>query len=84
MADGLRRENPVIIVDVKGQICPYPIINTRKELKNVKQGEVIQVVTDNPPTANETLPQFCQLKNYPYEKVEESSGIWRFFIKKTD
>jgi tRNA 2-thiouridine synthesizing protein A len=75
---------PVRTVDVRGQICPYPIIETRKVLKEIKPGEVIEVITDNPPTAQETLPQLCTMKKMPFERAEVSPGVWRFRITKTE
>lgn len=80
----LKSEKVVKSVDVRGQICPYPIIETRKALKEVKTGEVFEVITDNPPTANETLPHLCNTRKYPFEKLEIGAGVWKFFIRKTD
>jgi tRNA 2-thiouridine synthesizing protein A len=70
-------------IDVKGQVCPYPIIATRGELKKLAVGDVLEVVTDNPPTANETMPALLASRNYPYEREEVSPGVWKFVIKKT-
>lgn len=70
-------------IDVKGQICPYPIIATRVALKDLKVGDVLEVVTDNPPTANETLPQLCEVKHYDFERIELSAGVWRCLVRKT-
>lgn len=71
-------------IDVKGQICPYPIIATRAALKDLKAGDVLEVVTDNPPTANETLPQLCELKSYDFERVELAAGVWRCLVRKSE
>ena len=70
-------------IDVKGQVCPYPIIATRGELKKLAVGDVLEVVTDNPPTANETMPALLASRNYPYERQEVSPGVWKFVIQKT-
>lgn len=75
---------PVRKVDVRGKICPYPIIETRKALKEVRAGDWIEVITDNPPTAGETLPQLCRLKKMRFEKEEIEPGVWRFVIEKSE
>jgi TusA-related sulfurtransferase len=75
---------PAKSIDVRGQVCPYPIIETRKALKEVKSGDVIEVLTDNPETANETMIHLCTTKNYPFEKSEVSPGVWRFVITKKE
>jgi tRNA 2-thiouridine synthesizing protein A len=69
-------------IDVKGQICPYPIIATRAALKELGLGQVLEVITDNPPTALETLPQFCESKGYGFERLEPTPGVWRCYVRK--
>lgn len=36
-----------MIIDTKGKLCPEPLIITRRELKNAKPGERVQIITDN-------------------------------------
>lgn len=36
------------VLDVKGEICPYPDIKTRKKLKQMKLGQILEVLTDYP------------------------------------
>lgn len=75
---------PTLSIDTRGQVCPYPIIETRKALKDLKAGEIVEVLTDNPDTANETMPHLCTTKKYPFEKTEISPGVWRFVITKAE
>ncbi len=70
-------------IDVKGQVCPYPLIETRNALKNLKRNEILEVITDNEPSVQETIPMLCEKKGYPCESVAES-GYWRVYIRKTD
>ena len=72
-------------IDVKGQICPYPIINTRQELAGMKKGEILLVITDNPDTAEENLPRHCRNKKQEYEIIEKEDGgrkVWHCYIRK--
>lgn len=80
----LRERKPAQSVDVRGQICPYPIIQTRTALKALAAGEVLEVITDNPPSALETLPSLCEGKGYPFDRVEEPPGVWRVYIQKAE
>ncbi|MBI4245012.1 MAG: sulfurtransferase TusA family protein [Planctomycetes bacterium] len=79
-------EQPVAkTIDVKGQMCPYPIINTKTELPNLKEGEILLVITDNPPTAEETLPRLCEIRKLQLEIIEKMEGdkkSWYCYIKK--
>ena len=70
-------------IDVKGKICPYPLIDTRDALKGINKGEVLEVITDHKPAATETIPSFCNKKGYPYKIIEEGN-IWRVLIEKND
>jgi TusA-related sulfurtransferase len=70
-------------VDIKGVICPYTLIETRDALKTVNDGDVIEVLVDHRPAAEETIPNLCKKKNYPMETVEEE-GFWRLYIKKEE
>ena len=79
----LKQESVAKSVDTKGQVCPYPIIAARSELKKLAAGEVLELVTDYPPTANETLPNLCQQRGYVFEREEITPGVWRFLIKKS-
>jgi TusA-related sulfurtransferase len=78
----LRDEKPNRRIDVKGQICPYPLIETRETLKKMKPGQILEVITDHKPAALGTIPAFCEKLNYEFDYVEEN-GVWRVFIKKT-
>lgn len=71
-------------VDIRGQICPYTLIETRDTLKGLAQGQVLEVVSDYEPAAKTTIPNFCNKKGYPLETVEEAANLWRLYIEKTD
>ena len=70
-------------IDIKGEICPYTMIKTRDALKTMDNGQLLEVVSDYAPAANETIPNMCRKKNYPVEVVEEG-GCWRILIKKEE
>ncbi|MBI2955040.1 MAG: sulfurtransferase TusA family protein [Chloroflexi bacterium] len=71
-------------VDLRGQICPYTLMETRDALKELTQGQVLEVICDYEPAAKTTIPSFCTKKGYPLETVEEEASVWRLYIEKTD
>ena len=77
----LKDEEPTKTTDVRGEVCPYPILETKMALKSIDSRELLEVLLDAKPSAEETLPSYCKKLGYDYEVVEES-GYWRFFIKK--
>ena len=37
-------------LDLIGQVCPWPVIFTLKELKTLEDGEVLEVIVDHLPS----------------------------------
>ena len=72
------------VVDIRGKICPYTILETRNALKEMSTGQVLEVLCDYEPAAKTTIPNFCTKKRYPLEVTEEGSSLWRLRIEKTD
>lgn len=72
------------IVDIRGKICPYTLLETRNTLKEMSTGQVLEVLCDYEPAAKTTIPNFCAKKGYPLQVIEEASSLWRLRIEKTD
>lgn len=79
----LSQEKPAKSIDVKGQVCPYPLIETRNALKELSANQILEVITDNEPSVRETIPLLCEKKGYPNE-VTAVNDYWRVLIRKTD
>ena len=68
-------------IDARGLVCPQPVINTKKALEEIIEGEVI-VIVDNI-TAKENVSRLAENLNYEYE-VSDESGCHYIKIKKAD
>ena len=68
------------IVDTKGQLCPAPLIATKKALKETAVGESIIVLTDNQISFN-NLSRFLKDNNSDFQ-VSESGGVWTMKVTK--
>ncbi len=62
------------ILDVRGEICPYPMLKTNKELDAVNSPE-LKVLTDHSP-ALMTIPPQAIKRGYSCEIEETSQGEW--------
>lgn len=71
-------------IDIRGQICPYTLIETRDALKEMGRGQVLEVLCDYEPAAKTTIPNFCVKKGYPLETAEDGPSLWRLYIQRTD
>ncbi|WP_372994293.1 sulfurtransferase TusA family protein [Lutispora sp.] len=67
-------------IDCLGDICPIPILKTKKELKSIKPGEVVKVVTDHSCVLESVINNFKKY-NITYEEV--INGVWEIFITKS-
>jgi selenium metabolism protein YedF len=66
------------IVDTKGQLCPAPLIATKRALKETAAGESFIVVTDNKTSFN-NLSRFLRDNNNHFS-VTEADGVWSFTV----
>jgi tRNA 2-thiouridine synthesizing protein A len=71
-------------LDITGKICPYTLIDTRDKLKELSEGEVLEVLVDFEPAAMVTIPNFCAKKGYPFQTIPDGEGRWRLRIERTD
>jgi len=35
---------PTEVLDVRGEVCPYPDVKTQKKVKSMKSGEILEVL----------------------------------------
>ncbi len=40
-------EKVAVLLDVRGEVCPYPQIEAKKALKKLKEGQILVVYTDH-------------------------------------
>jgi selenium metabolism protein YedF len=69
------------IVDTKGQLCPAPLIATKRALKETLIGESFIVLTDNQ-TSFTNVSRFLKDNCTPFTS-NEKDGIWTMTVTKT-
>lgn len=63
-----------VLIDVKGKLCPLPLIEVKKKLDLMAEGEVFEVLLDNE-TAKDNVRRFLEdLRCFP--QVSSSDGQW--------
>jgi selenium metabolism protein YedF len=68
------------IVDTKGQLCPAPLIATKRALKECHEGESFELLTDNQTSYN-NVSRFLNDNNTAFtSRVED--GVWILTISK--
>ncbi|HIE23123.1 MAG TPA: sulfurtransferase TusA family protein [Candidatus Korarchaeota archaeon] len=76
------RYSPKVKLDVRGYVCPYPVLMTIKALEGLKPGEVLEVIFDNPPTC-ENLPPAVKREGHEVISLEDiEPGVWKAMVRK--
>jgi len=70
------------VLDAKGLSCPLPILKTKKAVESLSKGQVLKVETTDPGSKND-MASWAKRTGNEILKVEEASGAFIFFIKKT-
>jgi len=68
-------------IDVRGEVCPVPDVETKRALKKMKAGEILEVWIDYA-MSKERIPE--AVKNLGHEVLEiEETGTseWKIYIK---
>tara|TARA_B100000749_G_C18213341_1_gene376986 strand:+ start:387 stop:617 length:231 start_codon:yes stop_codon:yes gene_type:complete len=69
-------------LDVRGEICPYPMLKTNKQLDEITPDiEILNVITDHPPSLM-TIPPQAVKRGYVCDIEEISQGEWKLHLVK--
>jgi tRNA 2-thiouridine synthesizing protein A len=69
-------------IDCVGLYCPMPIIKTMQKIKELKKGEVLEIVADDKGIKKD-MPAWCQATGNECLGIEEAAGEIRVYVKKT-
>ena len=74
-------EKPTEVLDVRGEVCPYPDVKTQKKIKSMKSGDILEVLIDYPLSA-ERIPRSMEKRGHEVLKVEKKgTSEWSILIK---
>ena len=70
-----------VSLDCFGLLCPMPVIKTAQLIKELKIGQILEVLATDMGIKND-LPAWCRSTGQEYLGVEEKDGEYRVYIKK--
>jgi selenium metabolism protein YedF len=70
------------IVDTKGQLCPAPLIATKRALKETPAGGSFILLIDNKVSFN-NVSRFLNDNNTGFQVIEED-GVWKMTVTRSD
>lgn len=68
-------------LDCVGLYCPMPIIQTSEKVKELKIGQVLQVIADDQGIETD-MPAWCKSTGNEFLRLEEEDGEYRVYIRK--
>ena len=70
-----KKEEGHYTLDCMGYVCPHPQIYTKKALEKMNEGEILEVIFDNP-SSSESIAAMCETAgNEIIDKINENGKI---------
>ncbi len=69
-------------LDCTGLYCPMPIVKTMQKIKQLKTGEVLEVVADDKGIKLD-MPAWCEATGHEFLGIEGENGEIRVYVKKS-
>jgi tRNA 2-thiouridine synthesizing protein A len=72
---------PALTLDALGKKCPIPIIMLAERIGEVRTGQTIEVLADDP-AAKTDLPAWCALKSHEFVGATALPAGWSFLVRR--
>jgi tRNA 2-thiouridine synthesizing protein A len=69
------------ILDAKGLKCPLPVLRARKAMKDVPQGELLQVLATDPGAVKD-FAHFCETTGHQLVESSQDGDVYPFLIRR--
>ena len=69
-------------LDCMGLYCPIPIVKTAERFKQLKRGEVLEVVADDKGIKLD-MPAWCEATGHEFLGMEKDGNEIKVYVKKT-
>jgi tRNA 2-thiouridine synthesizing protein A len=73
---------PTLTLDALGKKCPIPIIMLAERIGEVRVGQIIEVLADDP-AAKTDLPAWCALKSQEFVRASALPAGWSFLVRRS-
>ena len=69
-----------IMVDVRGETCPVPLVEVRKAVRKASPGDVVEVIGDHS-TSKKEIPMAVEALKLELLSVQDSDAYWTIRIR---
>jgi tRNA 2-thiouridine synthesizing protein A len=73
---------PALTLDALGKKCPIPIIMLADRIREIRIGQTIEVLADDP-AARTDLPAWCALKSQEFVSAADLPVGWSFLVRRS-
>ncbi|UCE90969.1 MAG: sulfurtransferase TusA family protein [Methanobacteriota archaeon] len=68
-------------LDAKGLMCPMPIVQLAKKMKDLRPGQVLELLADDVGSEDD-VPAWTNRTGNELLAMDEDGGVFRFYIRK--
>ncbi len=72
---------PDVVIDVRGEVCPVPVIRTSEAVRELPAGATVLVIADDPAIVID-LPAWCHSNGHETERVARNGNEYRYLVRK--
>lgn len=76
-----KKNDGLYALDVCGYVCPHPQLYTKKALEKMKEGDLLELVFDNP-SSGESISAMCDSKGNEVIEKNMAGGKYSWKIRK--
>ena len=69
------------MLDVRGEICPFPMLKAVEQLKKLKNDDALEVLTDHAPALS-TIPWEAAKLGYTTTIEPAGTAQWRLYLSR--
>ena len=68
-------------LDATGLFCPEPVMMLHNKIRDIADGETLQVLATDPSTRRD-IPKFCTFLGHELLQEESSEGSFSYWLRK--
>lgn len=74
-------DDPVVVIDCRGQRCPLPVIALARRLPQEPIGAILRVLADDPAAAVD-IPAWCRMRGQEFIGADDLDGVPAFQVRR--
>lgn len=69
------------VLDVKGLICPEPVMMLHNAIRDSQSGDVLEILATDPSTERD-IPKFCEFLGHELLSAKTEQDVYTYRVKK--